>query len=60
VVEAKRIAIPPEEAKERRAVQFKRDRGRVPSPTSADPWERRLAEGAKAFVRFKDEGRYGG
>jgi hypothetical protein len=62
VVEAKRIAIPPQEAKELaiRAVQFKRDRGRVPSPTSADPWERRMAEGAKAFVRFKDEGRYGG
>lgn len=61
VVEARRIAISPDEAKELavRAVMFKRDRGRMPSPTAADPWERRMAEGAKAFVRFKDEGRYG-
>ncbi len=60
VVEAKRIAIIPDEAKElaRRAVMFKQDRGRLPSPTTADPWERRMAEGAKAFVRFKNEGRY--
>lgn len=60
VVEAKRIAITPEEAKElaSRALMFKRERGRLPSLTAADPWERRMAEGAKAFVRFKDEGRY--
>ncbi|MDQ3521440.1 MAG: hypothetical protein M3434_03770 [Gemmatimonadota bacterium] len=62
VVEAKRIAITPEEARDLaiRAFMFKRDRGRVPSLTAADPWERRMAEGAKAFVRFKDEGRYDG
>lgn len=60
VVEAKRIAITLDEAKElaTRALMFKRERGRLPSPTAADPWERRMAEGAKAFVRFKDEGRY--
>jgi superfamily II DNA or RNA helicase len=60
VVEARRIAITPEEAKElaTRAVMFKRERGRLPSPMAADPWERRMAEGGKAFVRFKDEGRY--
>jgi len=62
IVEARRIAITPEEAKElaSRAVMFKRERGRLPELTAADPWERRMAEGAKAFVRFKDEGRYGG
>jgi hypothetical protein len=62
IVEQKRIAITPEEAQElaRRAVVFKRERGRLPSLTAADPWERRMAEGAKAFVRFKDEGRYSG
>lgn len=60
VVEAKRIAISAEEAKDLavRAALFKRDRGKLPSLTAADPWERRMAEGAKAFVRFKDEGRY--
>ena len=62
IVEAKRIAISSEEAKElaHRAVLFKRERGRVPSATSADPWERRMAEGAKAFMRFRSEGRYDG
>jgi hypothetical protein len=28
--------------------------------TSTDAWEKRMAEGAAAFVRFKDEGRYDG
>lgn len=62
IVEAKRIEITPDEAKNlaARAVMFKKDRGRLPSLTAADPWERRMAEGAKAFVRFKDAGRYGG
>ena len=41
-----------------RAVKFKKERGRLPSSTSQDAWERRMAEGAAAFVRFKDEGRY--
>jgi superfamily II DNA or RNA helicase len=61
VIAAKRTALTPEEAKELavRAVKFKKERGRVPSLTSPDPWERKMAEGASAFVRFKDEGRYG-
>jgi hypothetical protein len=60
IVEQKRITISAEEAKElaKRAVMFKRERGRLPSLTAADPWERRMAEGAKVFVRYKDEGRY--
>ena len=59
-ISAKRTSLTPEEAKELavRAVKFKRERGRVPSLTSQDAWERRMAEGAAAFVRFKDEGRY--
>ena len=50
----------PEEAKDLavRAVKFKKERGRLPSLSAADPWEKRMAEGAAAFVRFKDEGRY--
>jgi len=57
---AKRTKLSPEEAKELavRAVRFRKERGRFPSVTSQDAWERRMAEGAAAFVRFKDEGRY--
>ena len=60
VIAAKKTRIPPDEALElaRRAVQFKKQYGRVPSLNATDPWERRLAEGAAAFVRYKDEGRY--
>ena len=59
-ITAKRTALTPVEAKElaARAVRFKRERGRLPSISSTDPWEKRMAEGAAAFVRFKDEGRY--
>lgn len=60
VIAAKRTTLTPEEAKELalRAVRFKKERNRLPSITSTDPWEQRMAEGAAAFVRFKDEGRY--
>jgi len=59
-ISAKRTKITPEEAKDyaARAVKFKKERGRLPSITSADAWEQRLAEGAAAFMRFKEEGRY--
>jgi hypothetical protein len=59
-IAAKRTALTPEDAKAlaARAVKFKKERGRVPSPTSQDPWERRMAEGAAAFLRFDKEGRY--
>jgi len=60
-IAAKRTTLTPEDAKELaiRAVRFKKDRGRLPSISAADAWEKRMAEGAAAFVRFKDEGRYG-
>ncbi|MGB8204311.1 MAG: hypothetical protein WCE83_06515 [Candidatus Baltobacteraceae bacterium] len=59
-IAAKRTSLTPEEAKDlaMRAVRFKRERGRLPTITSTDPWEKRMAEGAAAFVRFKDDGRY--
>jgi superfamily II DNA or RNA helicase len=59
-IAAKRTGLTPEEAKELavRAVKFKKERGRLPSISSTDAWEKRMAEGAAAFVRFKDEGRY--
>lgn len=61
VISAKRTNLTPEEAKDLagRALQFKRERGRVPALDSQDAWERRMAEGASAFLRFKKEGRYG-
>jgi hypothetical protein len=59
-IAAKRTGLSPEEARDLaiRAVRFKKERGRVPSATAADAWERRMAEGAAAFMRFKKEGRY--
>ncbi len=59
-ISAKRTSISPEDAKviAKRAVEFKRERGRPPSVTSQDSWEKHLAEGAAAFMRFRAEGRY--
>jgi len=59
-IAAKRTNLTPEEAKDLavRAVKFKKERGRLPSISSTDAWEKRMAEGAAAFVRYKDEGRY--
>ena len=60
IIEQKRIAITDEEAKMLavRASLFKKDRGRFLSATSPDPWERRMADGAAAFLRFKADGHY--
>jgi hypothetical protein len=59
-ISAKRTKITPEEALDlaQRARRFKKERGRLPSITSPDAWEQRLAEGAAAFMRYKEEGRY--
>jgi hypothetical protein len=59
-IAAKRTGLTPEEARELavRAAKFKKERGRLPSINSQDAWERRMAEGATAFMRFKKEGRY--
>ena len=60
IISAKRLNLSPEDAKDYaiRAVKFKREHGRSPSETSQDTWEVKLAQGAKAFVKFKDEGKY--
>jgi len=59
-IAGKRTGLTPEDARDLavRAFRFKKERGRLPSITSTDAWEKRMAEGAAAFVRFKDEGRY--
>jgi superfamily II DNA or RNA helicase len=62
IISGKKSKLTPEDAKELaiRAFQFKQERGRAPSATAADPWEQKLAEGASAFMRFREEGRYNG
>jgi len=59
-ISAKRANLTPDEARDLavRTVQFKKERGRVPALNSQDAWERRMAEGAAAFMRYKREGRY--
>ncbi|VVE20180.1 DEAD/DEAH box helicase [Pandoraea terrigena] len=55
VIAARKINIPIEEARElaKRAVEFKRDRNRLPEINAADPWEKRMAEGIAVLTRFK-------
>lgn len=60
IIAAKRTKLSPEEALQYalRARDFKRDRGRAPSLSSPDNWEKLMAEGAAAFMRYREEGRY--
>lgn len=54
VIAAKRVTLTVEEARDlaKRALKFKEERGRLPSITAPDPWERRMAEGI-AFLQKK-------
>jgi hypothetical protein len=54
VIAAKRIDLSVEEARElaKRALRFKQEKGRLPSLTAVDPWEKRMAEGI-AFLQRK-------
>jgi hypothetical protein len=54
-IAAKKVSIPEDEARDlaRRALAFKNERGRVPDINSADPWERRMAEGVAALARYR-------
>ena len=57
VFAGKKSKLTPEEARDlaRRAVRFKQERGRLPSITSADAWERKMAEGVAFLARMKAE-----
>ena len=57
VINARKVQLTPEEARDlaRRALKFKQERGRLPEITSADPWERRMAEGVAFLARMKQE-----
>jgi superfamily II DNA or RNA helicase len=57
VIAAKRITLTVEEARElaKRALRFKQEKGRLPSLTAADPWEKRMAEGIALLQRKAKE-----
>ena len=54
IIAGKKANLTLDEARElaTRALRFKEERGRLPSLTAADPWERRMAEGI-AFLQRK-------
>lgn len=56
-INAKKVKLTIEEARElaKRALKFKQERGRLPSITSADAWERKMAEGVAFLARMKAE-----
>lgn len=57
VIAGKKARLSFEEAFDlaKRAAQFKRERGRAPAITAADPWEKRMAEGVAALARMTAE-----
>ena len=57
VIAAKRVTLSPDEARDlaKRALRFKQERGRLPSLTSPDAWEKRMAEGVAFLARMKAE-----
>lgn len=56
-ISARRISLTVEEARElaKRALRFKQERGRLPSVSSTDAWEKRMAEGVAYLARMKAE-----
>lgn len=57
VIAGRRINLTIEEARDlaKRALKFKQERGRLPSITSPDAWEKRMAEGVAFLARMKAE-----
>jgi len=57
VISAKKAKLTLEEARDlaKRALRFKKERGRLPSITAADPWEKKMAEGVAFLARMKAE-----
>jgi len=57
VINAKRVTMTIEEARDlaKRALKFKQERGRLPSITAADAWEKRMAEGVAFLARMRAE-----
>jgi len=57
VIAGKKANLTAEEARElaKRALQFKKERGRLPSLTAQDAWEKKMAEGVAFLARMKAE-----
>ncbi len=57
VISGKKATLTLEEARglAKRALQFKQERGRLPSLTSPDPWEQKMAEGVAFLARMKEK-----
>ena len=57
IISGKRVNLTPDEARDlaKRALKFKQERGRLPSITSPDAWEKRMAEGVAFLARMKTE-----
>jgi hypothetical protein len=57
VIARRNVNMTMDEARElaRAALDFKNDRGRLPSITSPDPWEKRMAEGVAFLAKKKAE-----
>lgn len=55
VIAAKRVSISYDEARAlaERALQFKKERGRLPGINAQDPWEKRMAEGIAALKHYR-------
>lgn len=57
VIAGKKVNLTLEDARDlaKRALKFKQERGRLPSLTSQDPWEKCMAEGVAFLARMKAE-----
>ncbi len=57
VIAAKRVNLSVDEARDlaKRALRFKQEKGRLPSLTAIDPWEKRMAEGVAFLQRAARE-----
>lgn len=56
-IAAKNVTIPEDEARDlaKRALLFKQEKGRLPDPNAADPWEQKIAQGMAAFARYQSQ-----
>jgi superfamily II DNA or RNA helicase len=54
-IAAKKVNIPEDEARDLafRALEFKKERGRLPDINSSDAWEKKMAEGVAALARYR-------
>lgn len=61
IMTGKKVKLTPDEARDlaKRALKFKQDRGRLPSITAQDSWEKRMAEGVAFLARMKAEANSG-